>query len=321
MAYRLPPLNTLRLFEAAGRLLSFKAAAAELHLTPSAVSHGVQSLEDWLGVPLFIRGPRGLALTEAGTVYLPQIRDTLDHLVKATDAVPGRRPGGRLAVSVAPSFGLRWLIPRLPRFSERYPAIEVSVDTTHRHVDFPRDGVDLAIRMGQGDWPELEAICLAREELVPVCAPSLAPGIRQPTDLDSATLLHVVTVAEDWRYWLVQAQLPTDRIAGSQVTGNYVTGGQVTGGQVTGGLRFDTIHMALEAAAEGLGIAIGRLPLIATDIAAGRLVPVLGPPRPCTTSYWLVTTRDALARPEVTAFRDWIRAELDTPATKDAPAG
>src|SRR5918993_17293 len=176
MAYRLPPLNSLRLFEAAGRHLSFKAAAEELNLTPGAISHGVLTLEAWLGVDLFLRGNRILTLTAAGTAYLPQVRTALEMIVGASNAVPGRKPTGRLAVSVSPTFGVRWLLPRLVRVSDRHPDIEGSVDTNHRLVEFPRDGIDVAIRMGRGDWPGLDATCLVRETLVPVCAPGLAAG-------------------------------------------------------------------------------------------------------------------------------------------------
>lgn len=290
MTYRLPPLSALRLFEAAGRHLSFKLAAEELNVTPSAVSHGIQSLEDWLGATLFTRGNRNLALTEAGITYLPQVRSALELLAKATESIPGRRPSGRLAVSVAPSFCLRWLVPNLPKFSEKHPHIDVSLDTAHRQVEFPRDGLDVAIRMGRGDWPDLYAVCLVNEELVPVCAPALATTIQTSEDLKGTTLLHVVNVADDWNSWCALANVRLENLGP--------------------GLRFDNIHMALEAAAQGMGVAIGRLPLIAGDIRAGRLVSVLGVPQRCQTGYWLVAGRESLARPEVVAFRDWIRAEL-----------
>lgn len=290
MAYRLPPLNALRLFEAAGRHLSFKAAAEELHLTPSAVSHGIQSLEDWLGVPLFQRAARGLSLTETGAAYLPDVRRALDALASASAAVPGRPPVGRLTVSVAPSFGLRWLIPNLPDFHDRYPGIAVSVDTAHRQVEFPRDGIDLAIRMGRGDWPGLDALCLMQESLVPVAAPPLAAGIRAASDLAGKTLLHVANVADDWRSWCALAGVALDSL--------------------DEGPRFDNIQMALEAAAQGLGIAIGRLPLIEADLASGRLVAVLAPPRRCETGYWVVTMSESLARPEIAQFRAWISERL-----------
>lgn len=208
MAYRLPPLNTLRLFEAAGRHASFKLAAEELNITPSAVSHGIQTLEDWLGVQLFTRGHRSLDLTAAGLAYLPRVRDALARLASATEAVPGRRPSGKLAVSVAPSFGLRWLIPNLPRFNHHHPEIEVTLDTAHRQVEFPRDGIDVAIRMGQGDWQDLYALHLVTEELVPVCTPALAATIVSVGDLRSKTLLHISNISEDWAAWAALATAP-----------------------------------------------------------------------------------------------------------------
>ena len=289
MPYRLPPLSSLRLFEAAGRLLSFKLAAEEVGLTPSAVSHGIKGLEDWLGVALFARNPGGLALTGAGAAYLPRVRAALDALAAATDAVPGRRPSGRLSVSVAPSFGIRWLIPHLHRFNDRHPGIAVAVDTAHRRVDLPRDDVDLAIRMGPDAAPPGAAASLVGEALVPVAAPEVAASVRTAADLADQTLLHVTSVSEDWAAWA--------RLAGIDLPDS------------ASGLRFDTIDLALQAAAQGLGLAIGRLPLVADDLAAGRLVAVLGPPRPARTAYWLMAGRDALARPEVAAFRDWICAE------------
>lgn len=293
MAYRLPPLNTLRLFEAAGRHESFKLAADELGLTPSAVSHGILGLEDWLGALLFARGHRGLTLTATGAAYLEQVRAALELLARATAQVPGRRPTGRLSVSVAPTFGRCWLVPNLGRFHARHPDIEVTLDTVQRQVEFPRDGVDLAIRRGGGEWPGLHTELLTLEDLVPVVAPSLAAQINSPADLARQTLLHVSSSSEDWQVWA--------DLAG------------VAGIDTARGPRFDTIMMAQEAAAQGLGIAIGRLPLSNGDLAAGRLVPVLGPPVRSRMGYWLVTARETLERPEVAAFRAWIRNALTDP--------
>lgn len=280
----------MRLFEAAGRHLSFKTAAEDLNITPSAISHGVQTLEEWLGVELFIRGNRSLMLTEAGAVYLPQVQAALDMLARASESVPGRKPTGRLAVSVPPTFGMRWLAPRLRHFNERYPSIEVTVDTSHRRVEFARDGIDIAVRMGKGDWPGLHATCLVREKLIPVCAPHLAARIRTGEDLGKTSLLHVTRAEEDWAAW--------SALAGVDIS------------HITGGLRFDTIQMAIEAAVDGLGVVLGRLPLIEQDLATNRLVAVLGPPRFCSTGYWLVMQRESILRPEVNSFRNWINGEL-----------
>lgn len=300
MPYRLPPLNTMRLFEAAGRHASFKAAAEELNLTPSAISHGVQTLEQWLGVDLFLRGNRTLALTVAGEAYLPRVRAALEAIVEASDTVPGRKPTGRLAVSVSPTFGVRWLLPRLARFNERHPEIEVSVDTNHRLVEFPRDGIDVAIRMGRGDWAGLDTTCLVREQLVPVCAPRIAGAFRSTDDLADSTLLHVVDAREDWTAW--------GRLAGIKLP------------PAVRGLRFDTIQMALDAAVAGLGVAIGRLPLVEADLAERRLVPLFGRPRTCRTGYWMVTARGSRIRPEIAAFCGWIEGEVEPPQHALSPS-
>lgn len=291
MSYRLPPLTTLRLFEAAARRLSFKLAAEELNITASAVSHGIQTLEAWLGVRLFLRRNRGLSLTGAGASFLPQVQQALSLLAKAAANVPGRAPSGKLAVSCAPTFMSRWLLPNLPAFRDRHPAIDVTIDTRHALVDFPRDGVDLGIRMGRGPWQELYALKLVGERLVPVCAPALAARIRTPADLAGATLLQVTSVSNEWPAWFEAKGIEP-----------------VTPART---MTFDTVHMALDAAASGLGIALGRTPLIDRDLASGALVSVLGPAEPCATGYWLVAAPESLAKPEVAAFRDWIFQALD----------
>jgi LysR family glycine cleavage system transcriptional activator len=167
-------MNTLRLFEAAARLGSFKQAAEEVNVTPSAVSHGLRTLEQWLGAELFYRDARGLTLTQAGKAYAVEVQRALTILAGATEGFPGRRKStGTLSVSVAPTFANRWLLPRLPKFTERHPSIRISIDTARRHVDFLTEGFDLAIRMAQAprsneSWTELVA-----ESFVPVCSPHL----------------------------------------------------------------------------------------------------------------------------------------------------
>jgi DNA-binding transcriptional LysR family regulator len=292
MAYRLPPLKSLRLFEAAGRHASFKKAAAELGLTPSAVSHGIQGLEDWLGAALFARDGNVLALTEAGRSYLPPVRDALEIIARASDAVPGRRANGRLRVSSAPYFGVRWLAPNLGKFAADHPDVEITLDTEQRTVEFPRDGIDVAIRLGRGDWPDLVAPPLFDEWLVPVAAPSVAAEIRGFADLDRFAAIHVVTARDDWASWRALAGAPPPAAEAPPAR------------------RLDTIAPAMEAAAAGAGIAIGRLPLVRADLDSGRLVAVLGPPRKGASGYWLVSTREAMARPEVASFRAWIKAAL-----------
>ena len=291
MVYRLPPLSTLRVFEAAARHLSFKVAAEELLVTPSAVSRSLQVLEDWLGTPLFLRGNRTISLTEAGAAYLPHVRAALDGLARATADVPGHRSAGSLTLSAAPTFGLRWVMPRLGRFKAVHPDIRISIDTEHRQVDFLRDNIDIAIRMGRGEWPGTEAMHLVTEELIPVCAPALAHRLRKPEDLRHETLIHVTRTNTDWAFWC--AAKGQDGMA------------------LDGGLRFDTIQYAFNAAKAGLGVALGRRPLMEEEIAAGDLVEVLGPPVSAPTGYWLVCSPSALNRPEVRAFRSWLQEELD----------
>ena len=290
MAFRLPPLNALRLFEAAGRHLSFKLAAQELDVTPSAVSHGVQGLEDWLGTPLFARSARGLSLTEAGATYLPSVRDSLTLLASASERIPGRRAADHIRISVSPTFGARLLLPKLGHFRERYPGTAVYIDTTHHQVAFPQDGADLAIRMGTGEWPGLEAKCLLYEDLVPVCSPAMRERFQSVETITDLPLIHVTTVTHDWNSWLEFAgQNPTD--------GNR-------------GLRVDTLQMAFDAAIRGMGVVLGRRPLVDPELNAGTLVTLIDQPMRSPTAYWLVGLPETMTRPDIQAFRDWLIEEL-----------
>jgi DNA-binding transcriptional LysR family regulator len=291
MAKRLPPLNTLRLFEAAGRHLSFKLAAEELNLTPSGVSHGIQTLESWLGTPLFVRGVRGLTLTSAGEAYLPEVARVLDLLSAATEVVPGRRPSGRLTVSVAPTFASRWLLPRLPGFTAQHPSIAVTLDTDRRKISFRSNGVDLAIRMAPHPESDEAWVELLREELVPVCAPALLPtrGRSALDVLSTAPIIRVTSVSEDWPAWF-------------QAIGHDPVGSERA-------LLVDSIQLSIDAAVQGLGVVLGRRPLVDEEIADGRLVP-LAPAVFGRTSYWLVGSAGTLNRPETRAFRSWLQSQL-----------
>jgi DNA-binding transcriptional LysR family regulator len=299
MSIKLPPMTTLRLFEAAARLQSFRLAAEEVHLTPSAVSHGIQTLETWLGTELFLRGPKGISLTAVGEAYYPEVRRALSILAAATEQLPGRRAEGNLSASIAPTFASRWLMPRLHRFVEQYPDLRLSLDTSPRVVDFATSGVDLAIRMAtsagrDGEWTELVA-----QTLVPVCSPALRARLSGLSGADifgHAPLIHVTSVSEDWEAWFASAHMtpPTEG----------------------GDIRVDTIGLAVEAAVRGLGIVLGRRPLLDADIERGDLVPLDLPEVPGATSYWLVGRPGAFARGEVKLFRDWLLAELGTTATE-----
>jgi LysR family transcriptional regulator, glycine cleavage system transcriptional activator len=285
MTFRLPPLNTLRIFEAAGRLSSFRLASDELNLTPSAVSHGVRTLEEWLGTALFVRRDRGVTITAAGEAYLPRISGALNRLAVAVEQTRGTRNTGRLSVSVAPTFAARWLLSRLPRFFAQYPEIIVSIDTEVRQIDIPADGPDLAIRMaaeprGRGTW-----VHLMRQTAVPVCSPLLLSSLPEglPDQLEAGPLLHVTAVSEDWKEWFAARGLKAPSRAPQ--------------------LQFDTIHLAL---------------LVDDDLRSGRLKALDEARVTGRTSYWLVGAENALERPEALYFRKWIVAELAAGAASQA---
>ena len=188
MALRLPPLAALRLFEAAGRYESFKLAAEELHLTPSAVSHGIVSLERWLAVTLFERRPNGVILTKAGKDYLSFVSEALAMIAVGTRRLPNAHGARRVSISLPPTFAARWLVPRLAMFRSQRPDISLTLDTSHRQVGFPVDEVDLAVRMARAPWPNLNSTCLFTETLVPVCSPEFLARHQRQGRLDLATV-------------------------------------------------------------------------------------------------------------------------------------
>src|ERR1700760_1946222 len=207
----LPSLNGLRAFEAAARSLSFTHAAVELNVTQTAISHQIRRLEDQLGVKLFIRQNRTLALTREAQDYLPSIRAAFEDLRRATEKL--RRGGheGLLTVSTTASLATKWLVSRVAAFQDAHPGLEVRITTSNRLVDFRQDEVDIAVRYGRGHWPGVRARWLMAERVFPVCAPGLLNGpapLRQPADLANHTLLHATVSRDDWRLWLTAAGLP-----------------------------------------------------------------------------------------------------------------
>jgi LysR family transcriptional regulator, glycine cleavage system transcriptional activator len=293
MALRLPPLSSLRVFEAAARHKSFRKAADELNLTASAVSHGIQTLENWLGVELFAREPRGLRLTTAGQVYAPLVNQALSVLAKATDQLPGRKATGTLSLSCAPTFASMILLPRLEKFLATHPDVRLTVDTSHRMVDLTLDEFDVAVRYSPTEKAAANGILLMAETLQPVCSPALRRqyGALDASLLASAPLVHVMTAPSDWHYWF--------RASGVQEPAS-----------IDAGLRFDTIHLALDAARRGLGIVLGRSPLVDDDIARGTLVPLAADPIASGSGYWLISSPTEFQKPEVKAFANWIVSEL-----------
>jgi len=295
---QLPPLNALRAFEAAGRHLSFTRAAEELHVTPAAVSHQVRALEQYLGVRLFRRRPRGLLLTEAGQQALPGVGAGFDRIAGALAELREAETMRPLTVSVAPSFAARWLVPRLEAFWQSHPDIELRIDATERVADFRQDDVDLGIRYGFGDYAGLHVECLAPQKVFPVCSPWLMDGeypLREPTNLRHHTLIHVEweragMTAPDWPTWLATAG--------------------VEGVDAEAGPRFGQQAMAVQAAIAGHGVALASELLVADDLDHGRLVRPFEQSLEEHFTYFFVCLPEALERPRVRTFRDWMFAEL-----------
>src|ERR1700678_1108743 len=257
MTGRLPSLNGLRAFEAAARHLSFTNAAAELNVTQTAISHQIGRLEEELGVRLFVRQNRALTLTAEARDYLPGVRAAFNDLRLATDRPLRKDNDHVLTVSTLASLAAKWLLPRLSAFQEKHPGIDVRITTSSSLVDFKSGDVDAAIRYGRGQWPGLHADWLMADQLFPVCSPALLTGdkpLRCPEDLADRTLLHSSSgYDDDWRLWLTAAGLPPDI-------------------SKQPGLTFDLIFMTVQAAIDGIGVAMGRTSYGEADIAKGRLV-------------------------------------------------
>ena len=287
----LPSLNGLQVFEAAARHLSFTRAAAELNVTQTAVSHQIRRLEEQLGIRLFVRQNRGLQLTREALDYLPSVRAAFEDLRRATDRLHHRQRNDVLMVSTTISLAAKWLVPRLAAFQEAHPGIEVRISTGTRLVDFRREEIDVAIRYGRGHWPGLRADWLMAEDIFPVCSPALLTGPRKLAvlaDLAQHTLLHADTGRDEWVLWLTAAGLPP-----SLATQR--------------GLTFDQRLMALQAAMDGLGVALGAARIVESDLAAGRLVVPFGAVvLPAEAGYYLVGPAETADTPKIALFREWL---------------
>jgi DNA-binding transcriptional LysR family regulator len=294
---RLPPLKTLPAFEIAAERLSFSAAAERLHLTHGAISRQIKALEDHFGVPLFRRLNRRIELTPAGAALLPDVRQALQLLESAGAGVSAGAKEEPLVVSCLATFMMRWLIPRLYRFNAAHPGIEVRLSASHAPVDFAAGGIDLAIRIGRPPWPRgATARPFLADRIGPVMAPALRDRhrIRRPADLRRVAFLHADTRPRAWSDWI--------GIAGTE------------GLDPTKGPRFEHTYFLLEAAAAGLGAAIGSHTLLEQDLASGRLVAPFGF-LPSGRSYALLRGRRAPKAAKVATFADWIAAEAERPAT------
>jgi LysR family glycine cleavage system transcriptional activator len=309
MGYRLPPLHSLRAFEAAGRHLSFKKAAEELHVTPAAISQQIKALESYLGAPLFRRLTRALELTDAGQAMLPKLQEGFECLAAAVERTRRHAGGSVLSVCAPPSFAARWLMPRLQGFTAAHPDIELRLSTSLAtidgseappggpEVDLRESGSDVEIRFGSGRYGTLRTDRLFGVSYVAVCSPRLCAGkrpLRSPPDLRHHVLIHDDTIPDlderpSWEQWL--------KTAGA------------TGVEPGAGPHFSNSGLAIEAAIDGLGVTLAPRPLVSADVAEGRLAIPFGIALLSRYAYWLVSAKATSGRPAVRAFREWLLAE------------
>lgn len=285
---RLPPLNTLRAFEAAARHESFLQAAGELHLTPSAVSHQIRTLEEHLGVSLFRRRPRAVSLNDSGRAFWTSVRDALDDIARAAERVASDPGAGVLTVSAAPVFAIGWLVPRLAGFQARHPDIDVRLDTSLDMVDLDASDVDMAIRYtARPDFPGLRVELLFHEQPAIVCSHEMAARLSGPADLRECPLIHTRTQVGKWRAVLAASgieDVDLDR-----------------------GLHFANDMLALEAAASGLGVAIANQNVLAERwFADGRLTIPFALDYTGPHGYYLCCPEAAVEQDKIVAFREWL---------------
>ncbi len=299
----MPPLNSLRAFESTARHLSMSQAAAELHVTPAAVSHQVRGLEDFLGVKLFTRRRRGLRLTDAGLAYLPGLRDGFEKLRLATEAVYDQEAAGQLTVSTTPTFAAKWLVHRIEAFTRDHPEIKVLISANTLKLDYDPDEGDVGVRYGSGQFPGCRVDKLFEEEVFPVCCPSMADGamddglgpIREPRDLLDHTLLHPVQHEIDksyprWETWL--------RSYGVEAGDGGLTGPHIS-----------PHWMLIESAAAGQGVALAKASVVESDLMSGRLVRLFDDAIHVSHAYWLIAPEETANKPKIATFRDWLLDE------------
>ena len=288
------PLNALRAFEAAARHLSFSKAAGELHVTPAAISHQIKGLEERWGLALFIRKNRNLTLTEKGRLILPEVSEGFAALDRAVKRLTVAKNPRALTVSSAPSVAAKWLLPRLHRFQDAHPDIDVHISASNQLADFAADDADVALRYGRGPYPGLHADVLLESDLFAVCSPVLLTGghpLREPSDLKHHTLLHDDSwrwdgPTYDWEMWL--------RAAG------------VTDVDTRRGPHFDSASLALEAAAMGRGVVLSTTSNSGDDLRTGNLVRPFDLSLPLDFKVHFVCPPGALEHPNISAFRDWV---------------
>jgi len=316
MAERLPPLNALKAFEAAARHASFRKAANELNVSPAAISHQIKNLEAYLGVQLFHRERRTIRLSDAGQAALPLLRDGFGRLAEAVQLMREEDDRPRaLRISAPPSLAAKWLLPRLSGYAALNPGLDIRLSATAALIDdgpapapandgFHEADADLAIRFGEGDWPGCRVDKLMDVSALPLCSPRLLEGrraLRRPDDLRHHTLLHDDTDyagRPEWRAWLAAAG--------------------VYGVDAARGPRFNQAALALDAAAEGQGVALTLEPLARADLGAGRLAAPFAVRLRLRPAYYLVCPEGAAEEPTTAAFRRWLLAEAHAESEGDA---
>ncbi|OUS37412.1 transcriptional regulator ['Osedax' symbiont bacterium Rs2_46_30_T18] len=292
---RLPPLNTLRSFEAAARTGSFSQAAEELAVTASAVSHQIKSLENYLGAMLFYRKKRKAELTESGEKYLISITHALREIASATEQLKSSSGTDVITISMTPHFLTRWMMPRIGKFQELYPEIELQINASMGLIDFDKSSTDMAIYFGNGDWPEIQVHFLKDIHLVPICSPDIITKnkpLTEPEDIRFHPLIHVSKRRSEWSQWLAMANVKfKERRQGLQLSNSMLTNA---------------------AAAERLGIALGDPTLLGPELQAGKLIIPFDLPLNIHRSFFLVYQKDRPLSYGMEVFKKWVMAEMDT---------
>ncbi len=286
MTKPIPSLNALRAFVAVGKHGNLKNAADELFVTSSALSHQIRNLEEHLNIRLFKRSKSGLSLTQAGELIYADLADAFAQIRQTVARLEQQGQEELLNVSMLSTFAMRWFIPRLSDFQKRHPEIEVRISTSISQVDFAREDMDCAIRSGRGNWPGLHADYLFTETFTPVCAPELATSLNSPNELGNHTLLHARLRPDDWRVWL----------------------GAVNAGEVQPRHEqvFETRNFAIQAAVDGVGVAIVDPSLVAEEIKAGRLVMPFPQTLADKSAYYLVYPEAFTSLHRIRVFRQWL---------------
>lgn len=302
----LPPLTALRAFDAAARHLSFTRAAEELHVTPAAISNQIKALEDFYNIRLFRRLTRALVLTEAGQRALPPLRQGFESLAEAAHRLETLDRSGALTIGATPFFASKWLVPRLLRFYQAHPEIDLRITASTHNVDLAREDVDMGIRLGAGKYPGLHVTRLMDERVFPVCSPRLLEGpkaLRTPADLRHHTLLHAEFVDPHFHAEFIEAWPGWPR---------WMKAAGVDDVDATRGPRFNQLGLPIQAAIEGQGVALASGVLVTDDLAAGRLVRPFDLAMDVELAYYVVSLESTADQPRIKAFRDWVVSEAAT---------